>query len=880
LDTVRAAYPRSGTVSQFLITDGNMGLWPFRRKSNRRQSPGGAEIPRSKEETMHDAGTPRDPGRNNGAELISTEPERRRSRRDSQKRRKSSKDSKKLQRDPERRRTYSFSPGRNDSIRVPRDSNRPPIPPVPPKHKGKVARADTQKPESSSVGKQPQRASTQPLETTAQDWQRVPTLHKRSAQDLARRKSSKKRKEEHDREAEIKAMVAFMPTRPATESGTAGRPMKRESKKMHGGLNRSLQNPSSDISLPLADSIHSSLSSKSDHQTAYKLSTFNMLAPRPTIRYSESPRYAPPERSESRKRRVSERVPLPEETLKANKRIDDLADDLDASELRELMERDQKRREKKKLAEKMKMERKLARRQEKQREGEETAAREGTPPPPNMERGVLWRDVIGLGIGTSAVVTSSKRKGSTASESGREKHPADAFHEDSSTSAHSPVGDFHRSASLASEQPTPVDEQSEPIIEVARVGTVGKANISPPASPRGHARGSSSISQMMELARANKTESPAPVAKIPEHVRETLSESGSQVPPQSWTSFFKRSKKKRASTPSSFSNTSRDSMQNGQRPQIGYTPMRSTSNIPKRTMSKFREDLPELPISPPDSRVQSPEADAVPPIRTDYLDKRTGNRASTDDPRVRYDTPTSGYRSLDTMRLRDETPTSGHRSVEAPSPEPTAVLSQSLASIDSEGSWLSGRKGGSKRGSSQLASHPLRDSTSSLQKRYKEYSESAEDLEIAEDEYFSRLTPGPDDQHKIRRQSAANPSSDEDDGGSMRTSPVSSEQAKWGAVGRHPTVVHREPRAKSNEGLLNEYDVDSGSEPLGETPQEITGNRKSYGFINHLIEEDEPSLHRASSVDLGRGHVKHISAGSAKLLELKKSADGKRLSSG
>lgn len=324
-------------------------------------------------------------------------------------------------------------------------------------------------------------------------------------------------------------------------------------------------------------------------------------------------------------------------------------------------------------------------------------------------------------------------------------------------------------------------------------------------------------------------------------------------------------------------------MQAGQGPQIGYTPMRSTSNIPKRTMSKFREDLPELPMSPPDSRVASPEADIVPPIRTDYPDKKTGKVASLDDPRVRYDTPTSGYRSLDTMQTREETPTSGHRSVEAPSPEPTAVLSQSLASIDSEGSWLSGRKGGSKRGSAQTPSHPLRDSTSSLQKRYKDYPESAEETEelgIAEDEYFSRLSPSPDDQHKIHRQSAANASSDDEDGGSMGTSPVPSEQTKWGAVARHPTVVHREPRAKSKEGLLNEYDIDSGSEPPGETPQENSGNRKSYGFNKDLIEEDEPSIHRASSVDLGRGHVRHISAGSARLLELRKSADGKRLSSG
>jgi hypothetical protein len=827
---------------------------------------------------MHNAGTQQGPGRHNGSEIASSVPERRRSRRD--KKRKSSRDSKKLQRDPDRRRTYSFSPGRNDSIRVP-DVNRPPVPPLPANITGKGIGADIEKQQAPSAGTKPIRASTQPAENT-QDWQRVPTLHKRSAQDLARRKSSKKRKEEHNREAEIKAMAAFMPVRPATESTTSGRPMKRETKRMQGALNRNLQRASSDISLPLAESIHSSLSSKSDHQTSYKLSAFDMLAPRPTIRYSENPRYPPSgfgsDRSESRRRRISDRVPIPEETLKANKRIDDLADDLNAGELRELMERDQKRRDRKLLADKQKTERKLARRQEKQISDEAEAVRNGTPPPPNMERGVLGRDVVGLGIGTSAVVTSNKRKGSTASENGREKRPTEAYWQDSTTSGQDPFSNFHRSASIANDHVTPGSEHEEPVIEVAKVGTVGRATISPPSSPRGHARGASSISQMMELIKADTT-GPEPVPEKPEPIRQT-SESSTKAS-QSWTSFFRRSSRtKRGSTPSSFSNASRDSMQNGQPPQIGYTPMRSTSNIPKRTMSKFREDLPELPMSPPDSRVQSPEADIVPPIRKDYPEKKTGYRTSSDDPRVRYDTPTSGYRSLDTMRLRDETPTSGHRSGDAPSPEPAEVLSQSLASIDSEGSWLSGRKGGSKRGSAQLPPHPLRDSTSSLHKRYKEYSESAEELGIAEDEYFSRLTPGPDEQHKIRRQSARNPipSSDED-GGSL-ASPATSEHTKWGAVDRQPTVVHREPRAKSREGFLNEFEYDSSSEPPGETPVEI--NRKSYGFNKDMIDENERGGHRARSVDLGKGHARHISAGSARLLDLKPraSGDAKRISSG
>lgn len=842
-------------------------MWPFRRRSNRRRPTGGAENRKSE---MHKAGASPDPARHDGTELASAGPERRRSRRDTK--RKSSRDSKKLQRDPERRRTYSFSPGRKDSIAVPRDVERPPVPPIPAQLKGKGARSNTEKPEPATAGTKPQRASTQPPEGT-QEWQRMPTLHKRSAQELAYRKSSKKRKEQHDREAEIKAMAAFVPVRPAAELNSSGRPMRRESRKMRDGLNRNMENPSSDISLPLAESIHSSLSSGSERRTSYKLNALGVLAPRPTIRYSENPRYTPgvsgfrSDRSESRKMRITDRIAIPEETLKANKRIDDLADDLDARELRELMERDQKRREKKKIAEGIRMERRLARRQEKQNADEAVAARDGTPPPANMERGVLGREILGLGIGTSAVVTSSKRKGSTGSETGRGKgkRPADAYRQDSTASAQNLFGDSYRSPSVATENVTPRSEHSDPVIATAKVGTVAKANISPPPSPQGHVRGPSSISQLMELSNAESSSTkPEPVSKPAETPTKAHS---------SWASFFKlRARNKRGSPPQSFSNTSRDSMQNGPAPQVGYTPMKS--NIPKRTMSKFREDLPELPMSPPDSRMQSPEADLVPPIRTDYPDKKTGNRASSDDPRVRYDTPTSGYRSIDAVNLRDETPTSGHRTMDAPSPEVTG-LSQSLASIDSEGSWLSGRKPGSKRGSTPHPHHPLRDSASSLHRRYKEFGESAEELGIAEDEYFSRLTPGPEEQYKINRQSTGNPmpSSDEEDGGSMG-SPVSSENTKWGAVARQATVVHREPRAKSREGLLNELDDDSMTEAQGDTPTELTS--KSFG------DDDAPGLQRATSVDLGKKHARHISAGSARLLDLKPRASGeaKRLSSG
>lgn len=839
-----------------------MGLWPFgRRKSTRR----------SKNATFSagDVGGDQDGshnGRGYNGDLGSGVPERRQSRRD--KKRRSSRDSKKLRKDSNR--TYSFSPGRGDNLQLPPDQDRPPVPPIPIDYNLKGKRAQTDLIDYEKERARLIRASTQPQQE--KQWERMPTLHKKSVAEVARRKSSKRKKEERDREAEIRAMTEFMPNRPAAPEGSSGRLLKRES----GKLRRAADSPhrkSDDISLPEADSIHSSLTG-SEQPASYKLSAFDMLAPRPTIKYADYPRYAPPtnitgvERSGSKKRRISERISVPEGKLKPNKRINELADDLDASELRELMERDQKRRDKKQMADRIKAEKRIARRQERQRQEELRAARDGTPPPANLERGVMGREVVGLGIGTSAVVTATEQRRSTSSErQQRASNPVQRTSQESSVHG-------------AFEVATPDSDRSDPIIETAKVGRISRASMSPPASPKGHAREASNISEMIDLAQIEALKAtieqenrrPSEPTSVPSAVMESDSRRSSAAQPRSsWTSFFRRRSKQPQSGPAepSFSNTSRDSMLSSQQgPIIGYTPMRSTSNVPKRTMSKFREDLPELPISPPDSRVQSPEAVPVPPINTSIAESKTRNRSSTDDSRVRYDTPTSGFRSIEALRNRNETPTSAR--TDAPSPE-DAIISHSLASIDSEGSWLSGKR--AKRGSGQ-APHMSRDSAHALQKRFHQYSDSSEELGIAEDEYFSRLSPEPESSRQRRISGNPVPSSDEEDGGMASPTPSEQARTKWGAVARTPTVIHRGARIKSREGLLNDFQNDSLDDV---TPAPSIERRRSYGFDK---EYDGEGIQRARSVDLVRGHVRQISAGSARLLDLKPrdSTDAKRRS--
>ncbi len=276
----------------------------------------------------------------------------------------------------------------------------------------------------------------------------------------------------------------------------------------------------------------------------------------------------------------------------------------------------------------------------------------------------------------------------------------------------------------------------------------------------------------------------------------------------------------------------------------------------------------------------------------------------------------------------DVRPVHRHRSIEAPSIEGKAVstaLSLSRASIDSEGSWLSGKP--AKR-TSLTQPFTSRHSASSLQPDMVEASDLGEELGLAEDEYFSRLTPGPEyDDPRLGRarkpSSAAIASSDsegegdgdDDDDDDVRGTSSAMEHGTWhGAIARHPTVVHHASRARSREGLLNVYDEQESEEELEQEQREreqelerdtsppeagLGGGRhsgdgeglamgdspmsdaqRSFEFpadeafrggapTNAGAETGAAARANATSVDEGtRQHLRHISAGSARLLDI------------
>lgn len=695
-----------------------------------------------------------------------------------------------------------------------------------------------------------------------------PTLqNKRSAHDqgIMRRKSSKRKADDHVREQEIKAMSSPIPAPKRPTSHNPGM-LARDSRKIAGGLNRNFERPLSNVSLPIPESMHSQISVTSE-QHAFKIRAFDALSPRPTIRYSENPRSASGSLGPSRTSTRKEKQPMiPEEDKHSRRRIDDLADDMDAGTIKELMERDKRRIDKKRKSEHEKLERRLQRRSDKQREREgfaDKAANEDTA------QKTRETEDAGLGIGSA-----TPQLPDILQESSREQavRTPESWLKDPSREQLPPFNPFHDPVAGASkshlEAPTPEpneQEQDVPILETAKAVRLSSASMSPPNSPTRHVHEPSNLSQLSELAPTSTRDIPEVVD--PDHRRDSDTSNRFST---NWKSIFRRSdtRAKRNSadrggvTPSEFSNTSRESvarqmqerqLQDRQMPPSAFTKIpRARSGTPIRTQSRFKEDLPELPMSPPDSRLQSPEV--LPDIPGSRGTDTGGHQDSLSNVHPLFREQVALSRS---QSQRDRA-----QSTDIPS---SAVLAQSLASVDSEGSWLTGKP--AKR-SSQQQFH--RESASSLQQRLRDAEQSDDDLPGTPEEqrYMGSLTPAPEDKPGIpeRRRpymrNVARMGVDSDEETSLQPAPIGSEVREEGTwhdtVGKHPTIVRHGPgpRIKSREGLLNDFQAEESAEssPSGDSPVSP--------------ETQFPQIQRATSVDVGKGHARHISAGSARLLNL------------
>ncbi|KIY03792.1 uncharacterized protein Z520_00483 [Fonsecaea multimorphosa CBS 102226] len=711
-----------------------------------------------------------------------------------------------------------------------------------------------------------------------------PTLH--------RRKSSKRKAEDYAREREVRAMSSPIQIlkRPSTYSGSG--PLRRDTKQIPGDLNRRLQRPTSEVSLPLPETIQES--EDLSNQASFKIGILAALSPRPTLTYVASPR--PSAGKQPARVKPSVQQAIEEEDPSSKKRINELADELDAGGLRELMERDRRRKERKKEADRARLERKLQRKADRQREEEMRGRRANdasgdlTVPGQDTER--RGRALFG-NVGESSHTAVARRPPSPehqatnpfadpgSSQAMPVQHIRNPF-EDEKDIDPTQESFLHEGDEEEEGPPVPVRSPLR-TVPAAQVRTEEKASqavtISPPISPAQGPVDRQSLSQTSGLAREITPD-------IPEYGsldRRASDQSNQQL--SSWTSFFRRGGRRKASnvergrsTPSEFSNTSRESFAaRKQQPppvMVPRTFRRSdSSSVPQRTMSKFREDLPELPISPPDSRVQSPEVMTSPQAGQASRQPRHSLSGTLDN---RSLATSSSNAALDRGATEGRHPqgvdiemggtTSGHG------------MSQSLASVDSEGSWLSGKP--PKRLSGGM-SHPLRQSQSSIPPQSIPGSFEPEDDDLANDEYLNKLSPGPSGRRDSAASAGRRASSNVIDLERERqqspvpdlpqTSAAQGEDEKWHAgVARQATVIRQPHRARSKEGLLKE----TGKDDLGASRRASTDVEDEGELVEGEpagTDLQETTLLRARSVDY-KGHAKHISAGSARLLDIRRSS--------
>ena len=688
----------------------------------------------------------------------------------------------------------------------------------------------------------------------------------------SRKPSSKRKQDEHLREEEIRAMSAQMPMPKRPGEG----PLRRDSKKL-----RSLGMKDSSVSLPPAEESIISMSAILE-QRGWDIGSIDVFTPRPAVRLSGTPQYVSPSNlptsspsplSPTLLKKDKEKMPASRDSARKRDTIGTRADDLDASDIRLLLERDTKRRDKRKKEQQDKLDKKLRsrggrnrgdsdkRRREaeevrraeeaKQRAEEENRARELSTPPTAVHPAL--RDAsrqqhpaaVGLGLRDGEADPGASESEDQPFETpletptGRQVDPfADPVddHETTPTPTPIPISMHDRQINSPSTRDVKMED---PTIETAREVRLSQAS-TPPLSPVQSARATNSLSQALDTRRVSELPPPPPIID-----QRRVSEPKPERRAGAWATFFRRggTKLQRPDDgnlpPSehSFSNTSRESMRNQPIPPHlidTQVQARRKSGTPVRTQSKFREDLPELPLSPPDSRLPSPDVNTAAAAAAAARRARRSSAPPQDVTMAEADPQSTA---------RNDTPVT-----------PSQHRITSMASIDSEGSWLA--SGSAKRTSGQ----------SGLAQRRADFTGSYEELGGDKDaEYINRPSSSA---RKISSPTLTGADLEEESGedeaeGTPAETP-GDPMTVHESVRRKPTLVHRDPRVQSREGLLAEYATGEGGTPI---PTSAGTGRGSMEFDP---EEPEPELQRAASVGYGKsqGHARQISAGSAKLYEV------------
>lgn len=642
-------------------------------------------------------------------------------------------------------------------------------------------------------------------------------------------RKSQRRTDEIMREREIRALSSTPIDIPRRSIPLSGENLVENRRRKANGRRSGRYH--SDISLSMRDSTTSSASDGSDPYT-FKLNAFAALTPRPVVRYVEAPR------SSARAQNVSvasarqdkerlQALTMSEENLYYSKRrVKELADSLDAGALRELMERDTRRREKKQLEDQEKLQRKLRERAEAQ-EAEERARNLQEVQRANEESDAAQRS-LDTQDQTEHEDTPSQAEVSTIA----------ALPEQSGSWLRISKGsEFAGQVSLESALVTDNIDDSD--VRANRLGPrasfapshemgMSRTTLSPSHSSLRQGRGSSSLSQTFG---AGSTSDVSRLAESERWPSDTSGRRGNAI-----SSLFRRgssrlkrrylerfqdsnaeSSNKTFNAPAHASHDSFFRMQPQSPPPPSALPIVFPPKpfvVVKHSQSKFTEHFGDEPLSPPDSRLQWAEIPEQVPESS--LEREV---SLSQEP-----APSSGVDIKHARRAH-------HRSLTAESfaELDNVPLSQSLASIDSEGSWMSGQF---FRQMSQKPSSPVRPGMNSFGATS---GDGAADMRsgtegVTDDE-------GRDSESRPVSGNVVGELELENDmlGGAEADKPAETWHSE---VGKRPVLVNPTGRPKSAEGMLK--------------------------TISSLSEEDsspEFELQRAASVKVELGHVDEPDAG-------------------
>lgn len=476
-----------------------------------------------------------------------------------------------------------------------------------------------------------------------------------------RRRLSKRKAHEIMREREIKALSSTPIDIPYAFDNSRRRGNARRSDRYH-----------SDISLSNRDSVASSMSDSSDNYT-FKVNAFAQLTPRPVVRYVEA---RPAVRSNTNlpadrtTKDLLNRPASQEELYYSRRRMNELADSLDASSLRELMERDRRRREKQQLFEQEKLRRKLQDRADAQQaEEERRLAREALEAAAEKEVAPTIDDDVIMERDEENVEENVEEPAALPSDA-----PRDGV-EDLEASARV-IGNIDDSSIRAPRLNT------QPSFAPSQDMATSRTTLSPSHSSLRHGFGSPTHSQTFGVGSASDLS----------ERRGSDTSGGRRANGNTITSLFRRGSsrlkrryRERFHESSPEPSTKSPSHESFYRIQTQSSPPPTATIIPprtfvptgtvKRSRSKFTEHFGDEPLSPPDSRLQSPD---IPEEDPESLEQETDSFQNGT-------VPTAGVDIVNPRRRHE----SWNESFDAESDN--VPLSQSLASIDSEGSWMSGQ---------------------------------------------------------------------------------------------------------------------------------------------------------------------------------------------